>query len=322
VSSLILFWASKEKLNQTNYYKPKSQNLVCYLDLLYFELWETIISYLGINLFNDIYPLQIENWFTLRSVSKLWFNRLEEVQFKSICINTELPKLERNKYESNIWKLPPQIIQTAKSFKIIVTNPKLQCKSLLASNIHLRFSHNFLPLPEVKELKFVISDEFETPVIKWEPNKIRFPSRKVIFSKIPSLQAIEIVHLIVAEKKHILTFITRIQPNNKTVSTFIMKKEEPFLDFDNVHVRINFSEFGGMSISKVENLILTGKTWSLEELQEFVILLPSLKSLAVDISESKEEEDAIKAWVTRKFGPTFSNRKIENSLFFFDYNQK
>jgi len=226
-----------------------------------------------------------------------------------------MTKFER-KYETYIWKVPQKIINAVQCMTIIVTKPHIYKQTAM----NLRFSSSFIPLPDTKELKFMITDEYETGIVAWEPDKITFPTRKSTYAKIPSLQAIEITHSIVAEKKHILTFTTRIHPKKKTVSTFIMRKEKEFVNFDNIHIRINFSEFGGMPIKKVENLILTGKTWALQELQEFVILLPSLRMLVVDISNSKEEEEEIKNWVIRKFGPNFRSRKVQNCLHFIDEN--
>jgi hypothetical protein len=169
-------------------------------------------------------------------------------------------------------------------------------------------------------LQFVIKEEYETGIVSWQPDKISFPSRKNTCSINPSLQSIEIIHYIVANKKHILTFKTKIHPKKKTVTSFVMKKELDFQDFDNIHIRINFNDFGGLVISKVETLILTGKCWSLFELQEFVILLPSLKVLIVDIAESISEEESIIEWVAKKFGPNFCSRKVDNSLQFYERN--
>jgi len=312
VHSLILYWASKEKQPQAN----TKTDLYCYLDLLFEELWEIIFSYCGIAI-NNHETLQLEVWMKLRSVSKMWFSRLESVRFSSIKLNsvTYMTKFDR-KYETYIWKVPQKIINSVRCLSVTITKPHNNKQTA----INLRFSSSFIPLPEAKELKFIISDEYETGVVSWEPDKITFPLRKNIYSKIPSLQVIEIMHTIIADKKHIMTFTTRIHPKKKTVSTFVMKKEKDFVNFDSIHIRINFSEFGGMQIKKVENLILTGKTWALQELQEFVILLPSLRVLIVDISDSKEEEDEIKNWVIRKFGPNFRSRKVENCLHFIDEN--
>jgi len=314
VSSLILFWTSKDKTNQTKSNKTPPQ--FCFLDLLFPELWDLIFSFCGIDVAGSE-ALKLENWLTFRTVSKSWFNKLEKVNFKSICVTSINHSTILPRYDSYIRKLPQEIVPIIRSLEVVVM--KSQSKQFVTN---LRFSSAFVPLPEAKDLKFNISDEFETSIVSWEPDKIIFPSRKTIYSRLPSLQAIEIVHNIITEKKHILTFTTRIQPKNKIVTSFVMKKEESFLNFDSIHIRINFGQFGGMSISKVEHLILTGKTWSLYELQEFVILLPSLKSLMVDISDSKTEEDSIINWVTRKFGPQFINRKTEKSLYFFDLTQK
>jgi hypothetical protein len=306
VSSL-MFWITKEKIDKTNLITSKPPNCYAnYFELLFPELQSLIFSYCGINICPSLsrQPLPLEDWINMRRVSKSWFNILENVSFQTTRIHTVLvprPKYERAKFENYVNKLPQEIIQFVSSLEVSVT----KSKESQAVETVLQFSKTFLPLPEAKDINFIITDEYETGIVTWDPEKLIFPPRKLLYAQLPSLQTIQMIHSIITEKNHVLSFITHIRPKTKIVSTFIMKKEPRFVNFDQIHIRINFSSFGGYSIRKVENLILTGKTWRLEELQEFVILLPSLTSLTVDVSNCEKEKDDIINWVTQKFGPHF-----------------
>lgn len=56
-----------------------------------------------------------------------------------------MTKFER-KYETYIWKIPPKIINSVRSFTITVTKPHINKQTAM----NLRFSSSFIPLPEAK----------------------------------------------------------------------------------------------------------------------------------------------------------------------------
>jgi len=286
-----------------------------YFDLLFSEIWNSIFNFSCLQ--NGWFLLEYSsNYF---GVSKTWKERTENAtsKFKALSISTRLIFNNKDTH-SYIWKLPNYLLQNTRSLKVDVIKPWVN------DRLKLCFSIDFIPFVNIKELTFVIPYDYKNDIRFLESNEMSYPTCAKTLLMLPSLKTIDLVHMIKSNDSHILTITKRIDPNENTLISLIITKEEPFQSFNSHRLSIPLTaSYGGRIEVGIQKIKLEGKSWHISEIMSFSNILigltqeKKLKLVAIDVDKGDEEE--IKNWVIKEVGSNFEIKKIENSLCFFDY---